>query len=305
MSHHSPQDYDKFPTTDSLYNNSNHLFHSQQPSTYSTKLDKLQQFVYKWRWPIFLFILVLFSGILMWIYRREFFEALEVLSHKLKEMGFGGYVLISLLIFTSAFPPIFGYSAYQTLSGYTFGFSTGFPISYLSGLLGASVCFWLSRTCLKLRVTRLLSRYPNIEAAIHAVEKKGFKLFVLIRLSPYPFNLLNFLFGATSIPFTHFVAGTAISLTKIALHVYIGANLTSFAKHILGEDNDEDMTEGEIRAERLKYTTMILGSLISFGVMAYIYRLTKAAIAEANATEESEEMQGFLSHPREDEGEEQ
>lgn len=89
MSHHSPQDYDKFPTTDSLYNNSNHLFHSQQPSTYSTKRDKLQQFVYKWRWPIFLFILVLFSGILMWIYRREFFEALEVLSHKLKEMGFG------------------------------------------------------------------------------------------------------------------------------------------------------------------------------------------------------------------------
>lgn len=125
----------------------------------------------------------------------------------------------------------------------------------------------------------------------------------MIRLSPYPFNLLNFLFGATSIPFTHFVAGTAISLTKIALHVYIGANLTSFAKHILGEDNDDDMTEGEIRAERLKYTAMILGSLISFGVIAYIYRLTKAAIAEANAIEESEEMQGFLSHQREDEEE--
>ncbi|CAO3694603.1 unnamed protein product [Rhizopus stolonifer] len=279
------------PSYSSQYTNTSSNGHSWK---YINR-KKIVNWAYKWQWAIFLFISSLLGGIVMYSYRREFSQALETLSHKLRDMGFGGYILISLLIFSSAFPPILGYSTYQTLSGYTFGFAIGFPISYTSALLGASACFWLSRTCLKNRVTRLLSNYPNIEAAVKAVEKKGFKLFVLIRLSPYPFNLLNFLSSASSISFTHYVAGTAISLLKIALHVYVGANLTSFVKHILGEDKEEDMSEGEMHAERVKLIAVIFGSLLSFGVMAYLYRITKAAIEEANAMEEEEEMQGFLN----------
>lgn len=87
-----------------------------------------------------------------------------------------GYILISLLIITSAFPPIFGYSIYLTLSGYSFGFSAGFPIAYFSALGGASACFWLSRTIFKQKVIRILARYPSMQAVIRAVEKKGFKV---------------------------------------------------------------------------------------------------------------------------------
>lgn len=87
-----------------------------------------------------------------------------------------GYILMSGLIFFSAFPPIIGYGTYQTLSGFTFGFKKGFPISYFSALLGAIVCFSLSRRFLKARVTRMLHRYPNLEAVVKAVEKKGFKV---------------------------------------------------------------------------------------------------------------------------------
>lgn len=83
---------------------------------------------------------------------------------------------MSTLIFLSAFPPIIGYGTYQTLSGYTFGFEIGFPISYLSALTGAVVCFSLSRLFIKARVTRMLSKYPNLEAVVRAVEKKGFKV---------------------------------------------------------------------------------------------------------------------------------
>jgi uncharacterized membrane protein YdjX (TVP38/TMEM64 family) len=82
------------------------------------------------------------------------------------------------LIFLSAFPPIIGYGTYQTLCGYTFGFQIGFPISYLSALAGAVVCFQLSRSCLRVRVMRMLSKYPNLEAVVKAVEKKGFKVYL-------------------------------------------------------------------------------------------------------------------------------
>jgi hypothetical protein len=117
------------------------------------------------------------------------------------------------------------------------------------------------------------------------------QLFVLIRLSPYPFNLLNVLFAATDISLFHFALGTAITLLKIALHVYIGANLTSFAKHILGQDGN--MTEGQIRAEKVKTFALVVGSFITFGVMAYIYRVAKHAVKEAN--EGNQEFVGMHS----------
>lgn len=205
---------------------------------------------------------------------------------------------MSVLIFSSAFPPILGYGTYQTLSGFTFGFSIGFPISYLSALTGAIVCFQLSRTFLKARVARTLSKYPNLEAVVKAVEKKGFKLFLLIRFSPYPFNLLNVFFAATNISLFHFAAGTAISLLKIALHVYIGANLTSFAKHVLGEDGD--LSEVEQRVMKIRFAAAIFFSLLAFVVMAYLYRVAKAAVAET--TNVDEEQMSFLNHHDEEEG---
>ncbi|KAI9487005.1 MAG: snare associated Golgi protein-domain-containing protein [Benjaminiella poitrasii] len=205
---------------------------------------------------------------------------------------------MSSLIFMSAFPPIFGYSTYQTLSGYTYGFQIGFPISYLSGLLGAIVCFSLCRFFIKARVSRLLSNYSNLEAVVKAVEKKGFKLFLLIRISPYPFNLLNFFFASTSIPFSHFAVGTAISLLKIAVHVYIGANLTSFVEHLLGDDSN--LTEEQLRAIKVKYVAFVVFSMIAMVVMAYLYRIAKAATAEANGSSPDdivdEEQMSFLNH---------
>jgi cbb3-type cytochrome oxidase subunit 3 len=121
---------------------------------------------------------------------------------------------------------------------------------------------------------------------------------LLIRLSPYPFNLLNVLFAATDIKLSHFAAGTALSLSKIALHVYIGANLTSFAKHVLGED--EDMTEDQLRVEKIRYIAIVFFSIVAFGVMAYLYRVAKAAVAETNNLDE--EQMSFLNHHDEEVG---
>ncbi|KAG2191401.1 hypothetical protein INT46_007848 [Mucor plumbeus] len=259
---------------------------------------KIKAFIYNWRWYLLFAVFLGFFTIFMIAYRRQFFEALETLSNKLSDMGYSGYILMSVLIFSSAFPPILGYGTYLTLSGFTFGFSIGFPISYLSALTGAIVCFQLSRTFLKARVARTLSKYPNLEAVVKAVEKKGFKLFLLIRFSPYPFNLLNVFFAATNISLFQFAAGTAISLLKIALHVYIGANLTSFAKHVLGEDGD--LSEVEQRVMKIRFAAAIFFSLLAFVVMAYLYRVAKAAVAET--TNADEEQMSFLNHHDEEEG---
>ncbi|KAI7853446.1 snare associated Golgi protein-domain-containing protein [Circinella umbellata] len=209
-------------------------------------------------------------------------------------MGASGYLLLGFLIFLSGFPPMIGYGLYQTLSGFTFGFAAGFPLSYFSALAGAVACFVISRMWFKDRVQRFMLDYPNLHAVVRAVEKSGFKLFLLIRISPYPFNILNVLFAATDISLRDFAFGTAISLTKIALHIYIGSSFTSFAKRILGDDSD--LTDDERTAETMRIVSAIVGSILSFGVMTYIYIITRRAVAELNNNEETDaESMAFLN----------
>jgi heme/copper-type cytochrome/quinol oxidase subunit 1 len=98
------------------------------------------------------------------------------------------------------------------------------------------------------------------------------------------------LFASTDIPLSHFALGTAISLVKIGLHVYVGANLTSFAKHVLGEE--DDLTDSEKRAETIREIAVVIGSILATGVMVYVYFVAKRAVEEVR--HESEESMAFL-----------
>ncbi|ORX51720.1 hypothetical protein DM01DRAFT_1337220 [Hesseltinella vesiculosa] len=259
---------------------------------YVMQLDRRQllQLAFEWRWTLLFLAFFFIMGSIMVAYRKEFFATLESLSKAVKVMGPQGYILMAFLIFLSAFPPMIGYGTFQTLSGFTFGFARGFPVSYFGALTGAVTCFVISRYYLQRRVEGLMKRHPNLEAVVRAVERKGFKLFVLIRLSPYPFNLLNVMFAASDISLAHFAFGTALSLLKIALHVYIGANLTSFSKHILGED--EDLTDSEKQAQTVMEISAVVGGVLATGVMVYVYVVANRAIKEMQA--ESEEARAFL-----------
>ncbi|KAG2177756.1 hypothetical protein INT43_003003 [Umbelopsis isabellina] len=258
---------------------------------YATGERSVRDLLYRYRYVVAFLVFSWIMGALFWAFKREIFEGLETLSHVVEGMGAGGYALIGSLIFLSAFPPMIGYGTYQTLSGFTFGFLRGFPLSYFGALAGSVTCFYLSRRFLKKRVLRLVAKYPKLEAVVHAVEKKGFKLFVLIRLAPYPFNIMNVMFAATDISLATYTLGTAISLIKIGIHVYIGATLPSFAKHILGEDDDDPVDSG---AQIFRYTAMILGTILSMGVMVYIYFIAKKAVEDV-IRENNAESRGFLS----------
>lgn len=123
----------------------------------------------------------------------------------------------------------------------------------------------------------------------------------MIRISPYPFNMLNFLFAATNISVFHFALGTAISLLKIAFHVYVGANLTSFVKHLLGED--DDLTPEQLRVEKIKFFVAIAFSILATVVIIYIYRIARQAVKEANESDpldDEEQMASLLNHQEQD-----
>jgi len=121
---------------------------------------------------------------------------------------------------------------------------------------------------------------------------------LLIRLAPYPFNVMNALLSATHIPLSTFAIATAISLLKLALHVYIGSTLSSLAivpPTTTPEDGDgngdtgtpSDTVEGNSHGRTVKIVVMVISMIIGVVVGAYVWIVAKREIeaSEGNRVE--------------------
>ncbi|KAK3839149.1 MAG: snare associated Golgi protein-domain-containing protein, partial [Linnemannia elongata] len=200
-----------------------------------------------------------------------------------------GPPIMMLALFLTAFPPVFGYSSLITMSGYVYGFGLGLFIAYTSALLGSIACFYLCRRWFKVQVRALMAKKQSMKSVVKAVEKRGFKLMVLIRLAPYPFNVMNALLSATHIPLSTFALATALSLTKLALHVYIGSTLSSLAPTITPPEGETTNPDGSLppttpvnnntHVRNLKIVFMVISIIIGFAVGAYVWTVAKREIA--------------------------
>lgn len=158
---------------------------------------------------------------------------LQQLIDGVKELGPAGavyYALIYMIAEILAIP-----ATPLTLSaGYLFGVQQGI-LTVLAGATGAAcIGFWISRTFLRDYVeSTLLAPSPetngksssnNFAKIDKAIGEEGFKLLVLIRLSPiFPFSITNYLYGASSIGFGPYLLGTLIGFVPTTTaYVYTG-----------------------------------------------------------------------------------
>ncbi len=90
--------------------------------------------------------------------------------------------------------------------------------------MAASVSFVIGRTLLRGYVERMLDDNPRIRSMDNAIERGGFKLMLLVRLSPlFPFALSNYLYGASSVRFVPYFLGTVLGfLPGTFAYVYAG-----------------------------------------------------------------------------------
>ncbi|CAI2175738.1 11007_t:CDS:2 [Funneliformis geosporum] len=264
------------------FNNNNS--HANQFTLIHNELNNLSRFLKElqpWMpfiiWAIFSIItLCIFLG-----YHTEILTILDKFAHLVKSMGISGGLIFYLMIFLTTFPLVIGYSTLITLSGFTFGISVGFLISYMAALTGAITVFCLSRKWFRKSVRRALHKNKSIGAVITAVEKKGFKLLFLIRLAPYPYNVLNTLLSATHLSLKTFIGATALSLFKLMIHVWIGSKLSSLsAYYALKETNDFSINNNNNNQEVLKAIIMIIGISIGIGVIIYVWISARKAINE-------------------------
>ena len=109
-------------------------------------------------------------------------------------------------------------------AGYLFGPVQGTGVVLLSASVAAAVSFVIRRTLLRDYVESVLEQYPKFAKIDRAIGKEGFKLMLLLRLSPiFPFALSNYLYGASSINFNAFFWGTLFGFAPgTAAYVYTG-----------------------------------------------------------------------------------
>ena len=150
---------------------------------------------------------------------RGWIESLDAWIRDLGPWGIGLFVVAYILLVVALAPA----EVMTIFAGLAFGF-WAFPIVVVSATIGAALAFLLARYLFRKRLKRLIKKWPKFEAVDAAVTEDGWKVVVLMRLSPLiPFNLQNYVFGITGIGFAPYVAATFVGIMPgTAFYLYLG-----------------------------------------------------------------------------------
>ena len=147
----------------------------------------------------------------------------------------------------------------------------GVPLVLGSATLAACVAFLIGRHLARDRVVGLVDRDDRLVALKSAVDKEGWKVVGLMRLSPvFPFGLQNYLFGITGIPLLPYALATFVGIAPgTALYVYIGS---------LGSAGGEG-------GGPLRWVLLGVGLLATAAVVWLVTKRAKAELAELDLGE--------------------
>ena len=158
-------------------------------------------------------------------------------------------------------------------AGAIFGLTAGSVYVFLAATLGACAAFLVARYLARSAIERKLEGNERFAAIDRAVGKEGRKIVFLLRLSPiFPFNLLNYALGLTSVRFADYAQASVGMLPGTLLYVYIGSVVGDLAALASGE------TGGQDTAQRIFF---IVGLAITFVVTLFVTRVARRALAEA------------------------
>ena len=181
-----------------------------------------------------------------------------------QQQGFWAPVLF-ILVYAGAAVAFIPGSILTLSAGAIFGVVKGAALVSVASTTAAAISFLLGRFALRGWIEKKLSHKPAFKAIDEAVAREGWKMVLLLRLSPvFPFSLLNYGLGLTKIGFWPALLASWIGMMPgTILYVYLG----SIAKVAAGETTT---------AQKVLYA---VGLLATLAVTVWITRIAKRALS--------------------------
>ena len=121
-------------------------------------------------------------------------------------------------------------------AGFAYGPFWGTLLVSPVSVLAATLAFLLGRSAARGWISRRMEAQPRFAAIDEAIEESGFKIVLLLRLSPlFPFNLLNYGLGLTRVRLRDFVVASFLGMFPgTLLYVYLGSLVPSAGEMLSG-----------------------------------------------------------------------
>jgi uncharacterized membrane protein YdjX (TVP38/TMEM64 family) len=121
-------------------------------------------------------------------------------------------------------------SALTIMAGAIFGSIVGVITVIFGATIGASLCFLISRYFARDFVASLLVKNDKFKKLDDMTEKNGAIIVAITRLVPlFPFNLLNYGFGLTKVPFMTYVFWSFICMLPGTILYVVGTDAVTTA----------------------------------------------------------------------------
>jgi len=157
-------------------------------------------------------------------------------------------------------------------AGFAFGLLPGVAAVMAGSVAGAAAAFLLGRTVARGWVGSRIAAHPRFSAIDKAVAHHGFKIVLLLRLSPiFPFNLLNYALGVTRVSLRDYVLASWIGMAPATvMFVYLGTAAGSLAEIAAG---------GGGGGGGAKLAMLLVGLAATAAVTVVITRIARRALA--------------------------
>ncbi len=163
-------------------------------------------------------------------------------------------------------------TALTAAAGLLYGPVVGVLIVSPASVAGATLAFLIGRYFARDWVKSKLANYPRFSAIDQAVEKRSFKVVLLLRLQPVflPFAMLNYALGVTGVRLRDYVLASWLGmLPATILYVYLGS-----AVH-----NITDLTEGRFPETGMWGHLLFWGGLVAtVALVVFAGRIARSAL---------------------------
>lgn len=187
-------------------------------------------------------------------------------------LGWAGPLLF-MLVYAVACLLILPASVFTMIAGAVYGVGWGTLYTAVGALVAIAVAFLIARHLARGAVARRLASRPELAAIDQAVGQDGFRIVLLLRLSPiFPFSILNYALGLTRVRFRDYLLASVGSIPGTFVFVSAGRLAGDLATVAAG---------GASPDSRSSMILLGIGLVATVTVLTIVTRLARKALAEA------------------------